>query len=158
MMRTPPTVLYVEDEADDVYFMRAAFEREGISVRFHSAPDGAQAIAYLAGDAPYDDRTRHPLPTMMLLDLNLPVHSGFEVLEWLRGRKEFRSLPVVVFSSSGREEDRERARDLGATDYVLKPSSGMQFSGVVRELRDRWLRPPTPPGGQPETLHTVSPT
>jgi CheY-like chemotaxis protein len=134
-----PTVLYVEDEADDVFFMRSAFEREGVRVDFQAAHDGVRAIAYLAGEHPYDDRVRHPVPSFVLLDLNLPLRSGFEVLSWLRQRQEFIALPVVVFSSSGRVEDRARAQQLGATDYLLKPSSGMQFGGVVRTLRDRWL-------------------
>lgn len=134
-----PTVLYVEDEADDVFFMRAAFEREGLAIDFQAAPDGARAIAYLAGEDAFADRTKHPLPSFMLLDLNLPLRSGFEVLAWLRQRTEFTALPVVIFSSSGRAEDRSRAKELGATDYLLKPSSGMQFGGVVRTLQQRWL-------------------
>lgn len=134
-----PTILYVEDEADDVYFMRAAFEREGLPVDFRSAADGALALAYLSGEGAFGDRELHPLPTMMMLDLNLPLRSGFEVLTWLRGRSEFRHLPVVIFSSSGRPEDRARAEALGATEYLLKPSSGMQFTSVARVVAARWL-------------------
>lgn len=134
-MSAPPTLLYVEDEADDVFFMREAFVRERVAVDLREVGDGALAMAYLAGEAPFADRARHPLPDVVLLDLNLPRRSGFEVLEWLRARAEFAALPVVVFSSSGRPEDRERAGRLGATEYVLKPSSGLQFNVVVRGLR-----------------------
>lgn len=145
-MTTPrPTVLYVEDEVDDVYFMRSAFEREGAQVDFQAAHDGARAIAYLAGEHPFDDRVRHPVPSFVLLDLNLPLRSGFEVLAWLRQRHEFRELPVVIFSSSGRAEDRARASELGATDYLLKPSSGMQFGLVARTVLERWVASRQPP-------------
>ncbi|MBA4138236.1 MAG: two-component system response regulator [Opitutus sp.] len=134
-----PTVLYVEDEADDVLFMQAAFRRIGLSALLHAVMDGQQAIAYLAGEGAFGDRSRHPLPAVVLLDLNLPVQSGFEVLAWIRRQPQFRQLPVIVFSSSGRTEDRHRAAELGATDYALKPASGMQFGDVVRAVKDGWL-------------------
>jgi CheY-like chemotaxis protein len=129
----------VEDEADDVFFMRQAFKRAGLGGQVQAVDDGMKAIAYLTGRTPYDDRNHAPLPALVLLDLNLPGYSGFEVLQWLRQQPEFRDLTVVTFSSSGRDEDRERARQLGATDYLLKPSSGLQFVEIVKTLKDRWL-------------------
>lgn len=134
-----PTVLYVEDEADDVFFMDVAFKRLGGFCEVKSVEDGAKAIAYLAGKAPFQDRSTHPVPAVIVLDLNLPVQSGFEVLEWLRSQTDFQSTAVLVFSSSGRPEDRERAQALGATDYMLKPTSGTQFMEVARRLKDSWL-------------------
>ncbi len=77
------TVLYVEDEEGDLFFMQAAFRKAGIGQALRSVGNGREAIDYLAGSGPYADRERHPLPTMVLLDLNLPLISGFEVLEWL---------------------------------------------------------------------------
>ncbi|MET0263946.1 MAG: response regulator [Rariglobus sp.] len=139
MMTTESRVLYVEDEEDDVFFMRNAFKKLGVHDRFHSVEDGGRAISYLAGEEPYADRTRHPLPTFVLLDLNLPIRSGFEVLEWLRGQPQFQQLPVVIFSSSGRLEDRQRAEKLGATEYLLKPTSGSQFLDMARQLSETWL-------------------
>lgn len=139
-MSASPTVLYVEDEADDVLFMQAAFRRVGLAVPLRAVMDGQQAISYLAGEAPFDDRAAHPLPAVVLLDLNLPVQSGFEVLRWIRLQPHFERLPVIVFSSSGRPEDRRRAAELGASDYALKPASGMQFGDVVRVVRDVWLQ------------------
>ncbi|HEY9249660.1 MAG TPA: response regulator [Rariglobus sp.] len=138
-MKTQPRVLYVEDEADDVFFMRNAFKKLGVGDRFHAVEDGGQAISYLAGQAPYADREQHPLPTFVLLDLNLPIRSGFEVLEWLREQPQFAKLPVVIFSSSGRLEDRQRAEQLGATEYLLKPTSGSQFLEMARQLAHTWL-------------------
>ena len=133
------TILYVEDEVDDVFFMKAAFKRAGVPVELASVGDGQKAIAYLAGEGVFADREKHPLPEAMLLDLNLPVQSGFEVLGWLRQQPQFKELTVVVFSSSGRPDDRRRAQELGATDYVLKPSSGVDFVEVARRFNERWL-------------------
>jgi CheY-like chemotaxis protein len=140
-------ILYVEDEQDDVFFMKDAFRRLGPPVSFHAVEDGERAISYLAGNPPYADRDQHPLPACVLLDLNLPIRSGFEVLEWLRGRPEFKELPVVIFSSSGRPEDRCRARQLGATDYMLKPTSGREFLDTARQLTERWMGAPGPQFG-----------
>ncbi|CAM2964261.1 response regulator [Rariglobus hedericola] len=136
---TQARVLYVEDEQGDVFFMRNAFKKLGAHDRFHAVEDGERAISYLSGREPYADRERHPLPTFVLLDLNLPIRSGFEVLEWLRGQPEFKTLPVVIFSSSGRLEDRERAEKLGATEYLLKPTSGSQFLDMAKQLTNTWL-------------------
>jgi CheY-like chemotaxis protein len=145
-MNSPARVLYVEDEEDDVFFMRNAFKRLGYDDRFHAVEDGDRAISYLSGREAYADRTNHPLPTVVVLDLNLPIRSGFEVLEWLRSQPEFQALPVVVFSSSGRLEDRQRAERLGATEYLLKPASGAQFLVMARQLTETWLGP----RGEPE--------
>lgn len=133
------TVLYVEDEDDDVFFMRMAFKRVGVKEDLQSVSDGKRAIAYLAGEGMYADRARHPLPVAILLDLNLPLRSGFEVLQWLRQQPELQEIAVVIFSSSGRPEDRQKARELGANDYVLKPATGLHFSEVVKEFQQRWL-------------------
>lgn len=132
-------VLYVEDEEDDVFFMRNAFKRLGYDDRFHAVQDGDRAISYLAGHEAYADRTNHPLPSVVVLDLNLPIRSGFEVLEWLRAQPEFKTLPVVIFSSSGRAEDRERAERLGATAYMLKPTSGSQFVTTAQQVIEGWF-------------------
>ena len=131
-----PTLLYVEDEENDVLFMRRALARAGVSVRFETVGDGDRALAWLEGREPYAGRV---LPRLILLDLNLPARSGFEVLEWLRGQPALGDIPVVVFSSSGRPEDREKARRLGASDYILKPTSTVRLIDIARELHARWL-------------------
>jgi CheY-like chemotaxis protein len=134
--------LYVEDEETDFLFMQMAFEEAGMESALRRVGTGREAINYLAGDGHHADRGQYPLPAVILLDLNLPVLSGFAVLEWLRRKPDFRTLPVVVFTSSSREQDKQRALELGANDYVEKPKSGLQFGTVVQRVRDRWLRTP----------------
>jgi CheY-like chemotaxis protein len=139
MSRT--TVLYVEDEEDDAIFMRLAFSRSGLDIDLRVVLNGQQAINYLAGQPPYSDRTQSPLPALVLLDLNLPLVSGFELLEWMRTQSHLQDTPVVVFSSSGRPEDKTMATKLGANHYIQKPSSGLQFSQTIQYLKRRWLHP-----------------
>lgn len=157
-----PTILYVEDEEDDVFFLRAALRRTAAAVALAVVNDGPTAIRYLAGEGMFGDRRIFPVPALTLLDLNLPVLSGFEILEWICENPDCGAAPVIVFSSSGRPEDRERARGLGAIDFIQKPTSGSEFDAVVRtivrhmnETRDRAGDSPRPgatdDGGQPAT-------
>lgn len=132
-------VLYVEDEECDRMFMEAAFQKAGMGEAFRVVVDGREAMSYLAGDGVYADRGRHPLPAVVLLDLNLPLVSGFDVLKWMRARPELVRLPVVIFSSSSRDEDKVKARELGANEYVEKPQTMGRFGEVVERLREKWL-------------------
>jgi CheY-like chemotaxis protein len=132
-------ILYVEDEPDDVLFMRNAFERAGLADSLRAVGDGRDAIEYLAGNGAYADRGQHPLPALILLDLNLPVVSGFEVLKWLRGSAEFKRVPVVVFSSSTWDDDKVKARELGANEFMEKPQSAAGFVKVAEGLKEKWL-------------------
>jgi CheY-like chemotaxis protein len=133
-------VLYVEDEECDRMFMEAAFRKAGMGEALRAVVDGREAMEYLGGNGAYADRSRHPMPALVLLDLNLPMVSGFDVLKWMRGRPEIAALPVMIFSSSSKEEDRVKARELGASEFVEKPSSAMRFGDVVEELRRKWLQ------------------
>jgi DNA-binding response OmpR family regulator len=132
-------VLYVEDEESDASFMRMAFARQGMESALRVVGDGRAALDYLSGSGEYGDRDKYPLPSVVLLDLNLPQVPGFEVLTWMRSHPDFAWTPVVVFSSSTREDDRVKALELGASEFVGKPSSGMKFGEVVEALKERWL-------------------
>ncbi|PTX96510.1 response regulator [Opitutus sp. ER46] len=127
-------ILYVEDEPDDAFFMARAFKQVAGAPPLRVLVDGELAVGYLEGRPPYSDRAEHPLPRVLLLDLNLPRRSGFEVLEWIRRQPHLQQLPVVVFSSSGRTDDRDRATALGVRRYIQKPTSGLGFVQVAREL------------------------
>jgi CheY-like chemotaxis protein len=138
------TVLYVEDEASDALFMKRPFASQGLESALRVVRDGRAAIEYLSGAGEYGDRKKFPLPSVVLLDLNLPQVPGFELLKWMRNHPDFARTPAVVFSSSTREDDRMKAVELGANEFLGKPSSGMKFANVVQRLRDRWMRPATP--------------
>src|SRR5689334_1986999 len=98
-------VLHVEDDANDVFFVQRAFEKAEVGVRLHRVEDGQQALDYLGGIGAYRDRASFPMPDLVLLDLKLPLLSGFEVLEWARAREQFRELPICILSSSDQAED-----------------------------------------------------
>lgn len=133
-------VLYVEDEENDVFFMRMAFQKTGLLHLLKVVTDGQQAIDYLAGYGAFADRERFSLPGLVLLDLNLPIKSGIDVLRWIREQPAFAPLPVIVFTSSGREADRQKCMALGANEFFVKPALPKDMVKLVETLRDFWLR------------------
>ncbi|HEY5913449.1 MAG TPA: response regulator [Verrucomicrobiae bacterium] len=135
----PSSVLYVEDEESDRLLMQRAFMSAGMGETLRMVEDGQAAVDYLSGTGKYAERTQYPLPALVLLDLNLPELSGFEVLKWTRSLPHLQGLPIVVFSSSSLPEDRAKSMALGANDYLEKPRSGLMFRTVARELKERWL-------------------
>jgi CheY-like chemotaxis protein len=105
-------ILQVEDEETDVLLLRLVFEKAAVACPLQVVRDGQTAIDYLSGAGVYADRKTFPLPCLVLLDLNLPIREGLEVLAWIRQHPVFRNLVVVVFSSSALPEDIERAYNL----------------------------------------------
>ena len=138
-MISQPAILYVEDEPSDVVLLRVAFTRAGLTNPVHIAVDGAEAIDYLTGNGPFADRNLHPLPALVLLDLNLPKKSGFDVLSWIRQQPQFSSLPVVIYTSSVGLIDKDTARLLGATDCFIKRSAVSHIAELARSFAERWL-------------------
>ena len=106
-----------------------------------AVPNGEEAIEYLAGTGPFANRKRRPLPVLVLQDINVPKKSGLEVLEWIRVQPHFKSLPVLILTSSSLREEREKARELGADGYLIKPSDPLKLAELVKLLHDRWLTP-----------------
>lgn len=135
-------ILYAEDEENDVFFLERAFKLTGSLHTLSCVADGEEAIHYLAGDGPFADRTNHPIPALVLLDINMPKRTGLEVLEWIRRQSHFKSLPVLIFTSSSRPEDKARACELGADDYLPKPADPLKLVDLVKSLDERWLSRP----------------
>jgi CheY-like chemotaxis protein len=127
-------VLLVEDDPSDVLFMRRAWKQAGHAAPLISVGDGEAAVAYLSGSAPYSDRTQYPFPTLVLLDLKIPLLTGLDVLRWIRENPGLRDLPVMVLTSSGEPSDVARARELGVSDYIVKPTGYAQLVRVVESL------------------------
>jgi len=138
MQRNAP-ILLAEDDENDIFFLRRALARSGRGNPRSAVRDGQEAENYLAGIGPYADRASHPLPGLLVLDLKMPRMNAFDVLTWLSTRPDFKELPVVVLSSSAQDSDIQKARELGADDYQVKPQEFDGLVEIVRNLHSRWL-------------------
>ena len=135
----PVPILIADDNDTDIHLLRLAFEKVGIPNRFIVVRDGQEALDYLAGTI--EPRNGHPniMPKLLILDLNMPRVNGFDVLTWMNKRPQFGELPVVIFTSSPLEEDRLKAGDLGADEFLVKPMGMTELVEIATVLEERWL-------------------
>jgi CheY-like chemotaxis protein len=124
-------ILLVEDSDSDAVLMRRAWRSLNLQIPLQVVTDGEQAIDYLKGVGQFADRTIHPLPTLVLLDLKMPVMSGFEVLKWIRSSRDFKEATVIVLTNSVFADDVKLAYQLGANSFMVKPST---FTRLLTDL------------------------
>ena len=141
------TLLLVEDDPDDVFHLKRAYKKAGLAHPLYVVADGQQAIDYLAGVGPYADRARHPLPTLMLLDLKLPRRSGLEVLAWVRAQPALRRLPIIALTSSRERADVNGAYDLCVNSYLVKPLDAVALCDLMGRIDAYWLDANESPDG-----------
>lgn len=128
MSATPFIVLLVEDDANDALLLQRAFHKAKLTSLLRVVSDAEEAMAYLESD--------QPVPSLLLLDLNLPRTSGLELLEWLRKKPApLKVLPVIVLTSSRDTEDIDKAYEHGANSYMAKPNGNFEgLADMVKEL------------------------
>lgn len=138
MTKSAP-ILVADDEKNDIFFLRRAFQKAGLNALIIEVPDGEEVEKYLAGEDSFSDRSRFPMPGLVVLDIKMPKRDGFDVLKWLQSRDELKDLTVVMLSSSSQDSDIRKARELGARDYFVKPSDFDQLTELVQTIAQRWL-------------------
>jgi len=131
--------LVAEDDGNDVFFLQRAFQQAKIENPLHVVGDGQEAIDYLSGEGKFSDRSLYPLPHLFILDLKMPRKTGLDVLLWLQEQPELRCLPVLVLSSSAQRTDIERAYELGANAFVVKPASLERRVELAKLIGAFWL-------------------
>ena len=136
---TDHSILLVEDNEDDALLVQRSMRRAGANCGIERLVDGAAAVRYLAGEGEFADRNRFPLPSLILLDLKLPLKNGFEVLAWIRAQPGLRRIPVVVLTSSKEDADLKRAYDLGANSYLVKRIGMDATTELIQTLGLYWL-------------------
>lgn len=135
-MGHPVEILIVEDNPGDVRLMQEAMRDSKVLNQIHVVEDGVAAMAYLHREGEYDDA---PCPDLILLDLNLPMKDGREVLEEIKEDTELRRIPVVILTTSGAEDDILRTYNHYANCYITKPIDLQKFIKVVRAIENFWL-------------------
>jgi CheY-like chemotaxis protein len=129
-------ILHVEDNPDDVMLMSLAFNRAGIAAKLHVVNDGDQAIAALEATTVGGGGA----PVCVLLDVKLPRVSGLEVLAWIRNQPRLRRLPVILLTSSSQTADINRAYDLGANSFLVKPPDLDSLTQLVKTVAHYWVQ------------------
>jgi CheY-like chemotaxis protein len=136
-----PRLLLVEDNPLDVALTRRVFARQGTEIPISLAEDGQEAIEYLTSG-------NEPLPSLILMDVNMPRMDGIEALKEIRGNLALRHIPVIMLTTSTRSEDVLRSYAAGANSYLVKPVDLAEFQGVMDTLRHYWTEIVTLPETQ----------
>jgi len=142
-------ILLVEDDENDVLLIQRAFQKAGLRHTLKVVRNGEQAMAYLAGSGAYANRDRFPTPFLVLLDLKMPGTDGFDVLQWIRAEPAWKRLLVVVLTSSNLQADVDRAYELGANSYLVKPVEFSEMLNLLQRFEAYWTeinRTPSAPG------------
>ena len=142
-------VLVVEDSLDDIRILRRALLEHGGVAILHIARDGEEALNYLMGGREQGDESGPQTPDLILLDLNLPRVDGIEVLRRVKSDKTLAMIPVIMFTSSAREEDVSRSYRLGTNTYIQKPVEFQDYARAIAVLDEYWTgfaKLPSSPG------------
>lgn len=143
-MRTR-TILLIEDNPSDIELAKRAFQKANILNPVVVAEDGQEALDYLFATGAHKDRIKTELPSIVLLDLKLPIVDGLEVLKRIRANELTRRLLVVILTSSKEEQDVAKGYDLGVNSYIRKPVDFIQFAEAIKQLGIYWLLLNEPP-------------
>ncbi|MBW1993347.1 MAG: response regulator [Deltaproteobacteria bacterium] len=138
-MKKKATILLVEDNRMDIELTLDALREARLDNDIRVVETGEAALDYLLGRGEFADRSAHPLPDIVLLDIKLPGISGIDVLKTIKGTPGLKRLPVIILTSSRDEGDRITSYDHGVNSYLVKPISFDGFLEVIKTLTDYWL-------------------
>jgi CheY-like chemotaxis protein len=138
-LKTTTSILLVEDDADDVFFISRALRGSGLDLTVEVVNDGQAAVEFLTKVAEGNKLSEALSPCLVLLDLNIPFKSGLEVLKWIRAHAAWKTIIVIVLTSSTSESDMIQAYTLGANSYVIKPSDATRLAEFGQFLKGYWF-------------------
>jgi chemotaxis family two-component system response regulator Rcp1 len=135
-------VLLIDDSPGDVRLTQEAFREANRSINLHVAADGLEAMAFLRQEGIYCDS---PRPDLILLDLNLPLMDGREVLAQIKANGSLKTIPTVILTTSTADADILKSYQLQANCYLSKPVRLDEFENLVKSINDFWLTKATLP-------------
>ena len=138
-MHESQVFLLIEDNDNDSVLLKKAFARGNLLNPLHIMRSGEEAMEYLKGEGRFSNRAEYPLPSVVLLDLNLPGISGFEVLQWIRAQPGINKLRVIVLTSSESIHDVNLAYRLGANSFLVKPMDVDHLCRMTEAISGYWV-------------------
>ncbi|MBA4746881.1 MAG: response regulator [Muricauda sp.] len=130
-------ILLVEDNEGDIVLTVEAFEESNINTDISVVRDGKEALEFLSREGIYQEVE---LPNLILLDINLPILNGIEVLDWIKSDSELKKIPVIMLSTSSRQKDIDQAYAKHANCFVTKPIDMENFLKVILKIEEFWLQ------------------
>ncbi len=130
-------ILIAEDDADDRFLLKSAFEENGYCDKLHFVENGVELLDYLhqLEGGKYEAK----MPRIILLDLNMPKKDGREVLKEIKQSPSLKKIPVIIFSTTNNEQEMKRCYELGANSYITKPNSFENLIKTVAAIRNYWI-------------------
>ena len=125
-MKRSDSILYVDDDIDDLFLISEAFEKFTDDFRVVHADNGVEGLKTL-------EKMHENLPCLVIIDINMPIMDGKEMLVKLRTHSQFKDLPVIMFSTSGSEKDKQFAKDNDA-EFISKPASYNELKSLVQQF------------------------
>ena len=135
----PINILLVDDDDDDLLLAQRALDKSELPHKAYTVHNGVELLEYLRREKDYSETTA-PVPDLILLDLNMPKKNGVEALADIRADAALRHIPVVLFTTSGAQQDILTCYQLGANSYIKKPISFDGLVEVMGSLKDYWVR------------------
>ena len=141
------TILVVDDSEHDVEILLRAFNAVAVQNPIQVVNNGEDAICYLAGEGRFSDRTKFPMPSVVLLDLKMPGTTGFDVLRWARSKAQLRDLVIIVLTTSELLEDIKLAYELGTNSFLTKPFTTPELNELIKSFHHYWIVSNRTPSG-----------
>jgi CheY-like chemotaxis protein len=132
-------ILIADDDEDDRFLIKAAFEECGSTIPLFFVQDGLELMHYLNNEKTYADASVYKQPSLILLDLNMPKKDGREIIQEMRTNSNFKAIPIVVLSTSNAPSDIKTCYELGANSFITKPSSFEGLLEIIKNLQQFWF-------------------
>jgi len=141
----PTDILLVEDDAAHAELTERAIRKAGNANRVQIVTDGEEAFDYLYNRGKYKDKVKYPMPGLILLDIKLPGIDGIEILKKIKEDSELKQIPVIMLTTSEREEDIVRSYKHYANSYLTKPVGYKEFEKKIMQIDFYWMILNKPP-------------
>jgi CheY-like chemotaxis protein len=129
-------IVIVDDDRDDFFLLQEAFKALGVENQLRHMCDGEHLFKYLTKEGPFMEDKDWFFPELILLDLNMPLIDGKEVLAELKSKSSFMEIPIIVYTTSNNPKDKTACMELGAHSYVIKPDAFSMIIKFARKIYD----------------------